>query len=80
VDQDDLFGPQQSLRDQKGADGILGRHAPGVANDMGIALLQAQDFADDEARIHAGQDCDLPAGGHRQPALVEGSDVAGVVL
>src|SRR4051794_28247122 len=43
VDQDDLLGAEQALGDGQRADLVVGHHAPGIADHVGLALLQAQD-------------------------------------
>ncbi len=43
---------------------VGGHHSPGVADDVGVALLQAPEQAVDvEPGVHAGQDGDAEGGG-----------------
>ena len=39
MDQDDLVGPEQTLGNRQRANGVIGRHPAGVADDMGIAFF-----------------------------------------
>jgi hypothetical protein len=71
MDEDDLLGAQQPLRDGQRADFVVGDHAAGVADDVGVALLQAEQAVGVEAGVHARDHCDLATGGQRQVPLVE---------
>jgi hypothetical protein len=79
VDEDDLGRPEQPLADRERADLVVGDHAAGVADDVRLALLQAEHAVDVEPRVHAGQDGDVLGGRERQRAG-EGLRVAGVVV
>ena len=80
VDEDDLLGAEQVLGDREGADLVVGHHAAGVADHVGVALGQPEDPVRVEAGIHAGQDGDLLGRGEGQVALVERGGVGGGVL
>ena len=43
VDEHDLLGPEQALRDDQAPQGVLGGDSVGVAYDVGVALFEAQD-------------------------------------
>ena len=75
VDEDDLLGPEQALGDRQRADLVVGDHAAGVADDVGVALLQAEQGVGIQARVHAGEHGDLPGRRDRQIALVEARGV-----
>src|SRR5918994_3344348 len=55
VEQDDLLGAEPMLGDRERADGVVGEHTSGVAEDVGLALVQPQHPRWDEARVHARQ-------------------------
>src|SRR5215213_4555540 len=80
VDEDDLAGAEQVLGDGQGADHVLGDHTAGVADDVGLPLLEPEQSVDVEARVHAGDHGQALARGHRQLALAEGTCELGVVL
>ena len=42
VDEDDLLGPEQALRDRQRADLVVGHDAAGVADHVRVALLEAE--------------------------------------
>ncbi len=65
------FVAEQMVRDHERADRVVGGDPAGVADDMGIAFLEAQGPGGVDASVHAGQDRELPARGHRQGRLVE---------
>ena len=54
VDQNDLFGPEQVLRDRQRTNLVVGDHASSVADDVGVTLVQAQSLGGVQAGIHAG--------------------------
>lgn len=58
VDDDNLAGSQELLRDDDRAEGIDGA-ATCVADDMGIPLLKAKDTGRVQAGVHAGHDEEL---------------------
>ncbi len=70
VDQHDLLGAQLVLGDGQRPDLVVGDHPAGVADHVGVALLQAQQPGGDHAGVHAGHDRHLLAGAARAgPAL-----------
>src|SRR5262249_28941701 len=79
VDQDDFLSPQQALGDDERTDRILADDAARIANNMGVAFLEAEDLVDIEASVHAGQDGHLLARWHGQVALGKRISVALVV-
>jgi hypothetical protein len=62
VDQDDLFGTQEALTDGQAAAFVGGDHAAGVADDVGVAFVQAEKAVGVEAGVHAGHHGDVLAG------------------
>jgi len=80
MDEDDLFGSQQVLRDRQRADRVVGNDATGVADHVGVPLGQPEDPVGVEAGVHAGEHGDALAGGQGQVALVEALGVGVRVL
>ncbi len=78
MDQHDLGGAEQSLADGQRADLVGGDHAAGVADDVGLAFLDAENAVDVQACIHAGDDGYVLARRQRQ-GTGEGLGVFGVV-
>ena len=74
----DLLRAEQALADRQGPDLVVGDDAPGVADHVRLALVQAEGAVDVEAGVHAGQDGDVLGRGQGQRAG-EGLGVAGVV-
>ena len=62
------------------ADLVVGDHAPGVADDVGVALFEPEQRLRIEARVHAGDDRDPPSRGQWELALVEALRVGAGVL
>lgn len=60
---------EQALPDRQRAQPVLGHEAAGVADHMGVTFGQAQQAGDVEARIRAGDDRDLVAGGSGRSPL-----------
>ena len=58
-DHDDVLGAQQALGCAEGAHGVVGDEATGVADDVGVAALEAEHREEVDARVHAGQHGDL---------------------
>jgi hypothetical protein len=54
-----------------GAQGVFGGDAAGVANDVGVASLEAEKLLDGKARVHAGEDGQFFGGGHGEAGFVE---------
>ena len=76
IDDHELLGSEEVVRDQEGAERIVGNDATGVADDVRVAGLEAE-CADREARIHASEDCELALGTRGEAAELVG---AGVLL
>src|SRR5208282_2463486 len=55
VDDDELLRVEQVMRDDEGANGVVGGDASGVANHVGIAGLQAQAAFEQDSGVPAGQ-------------------------
>src|SRR5512139_2248393 len=70
VDDEPLAGAQQLVGDDQRADGVVAGAAAGIADDVGVALGEAGVLGRVEAGVHAGEDGEMPARGHRQLALV----------
>jgi hypothetical protein len=64
--------------DREGADLVVGDHAAGVADDVRLALAEAEDVVDVEAGVHAGHHGEL-LGRWKRERSFEGLGVAGVV-
>ena len=77
MDHDDLARAEQLLGDDQRAEGVTGE-APGIADDVRIAFLEAKRPRGNESGVHAGDDRDLPRGRQRQFALGEAGGIAGV--
>jgi hypothetical protein len=71
VDEDDLVGAEQPLRDDQRANCVVGGDAAGVADDVRLALLEAEYVVDVQAGIHARQHSDMLGGRERKIALRE---------
>src|SRR4051794_3530679 len=80
VDEDDLLGAEQPLRDREGADLVVGHDPAGVADHVRVAQLQTEDRIRVHARVHACHDGDLPGRRQRKVALVEALGEGLVVL
>jgi hypothetical protein len=74
-----LGGAEEALGDGEAADGVVGDDSPGVADHVGVALLQAQGACGVETGVHASQDRQLLSRGQRQVTLGEAGGVALVV-
>src|SRR5215210_7253849 len=71
VDEDDLLGAEQPLRDRQRADLVVGDDPAGVADHVRVALAEPQQPVWVQSRVHARDDGDLPRRRQRQIALVE---------
>ena len=71
VDEDDLLGAEQALRDRQRADGVVAHHAARVADHVGVALLEAEHPCRIEAGVHAREHGDVLGGrgGGRSPLV-----------
>jgi len=72
--------PRQSLADDQGTDLVLGDHASGISDDVGVALTEPEQSVGVQPCIHAGHDCHVPPGWHGQMALVKRGGVGTGVL
>src|SRR5439155_2977806 len=79
VDEHDLLGREQALRYRKRSDRILGGRTARVADDVRVALLQAQDLVHVEPRVHAGEYRHVLGRGQGKVALLERTDIGVVV-
>ncbi len=68
------------MRDDQVADRVVGRHAAGVADDVRVAGLQAEQVLDVEPRVHARDDRDPPRRREREIGLVERLGIGAGVL
>jgi hypothetical protein len=75
VDEDDLPGAEQSLADHQGADHVVGDDAAGVADDVRVAVREAERGAHVEPGVHAGDDREVERGLGRRGA----GELAGVL-
>jgi len=66
VDDDELLGVEQVMRDDQRAQSVVGSDAAGVANHVRVAGMQAQAMLEQDARVHAGQHGDMPPGADRE--------------
>ena len=77
MDDQHLARAQQVLGDDQGSKSIGGA-AAGVADHVGVALLQPQEARGIEPGIHARDDRDLPPWGSGQVPLREATGISGV--
>ena len=71
VDQDDLIGAEETLRNHKAAKCVLGGDSSSIADHVGVAFLQAECLSRIQSRVHAGKDRHLLGRWQRQVAFVE---------
>src|SRR5690349_10869436 len=74
VDDHEFFGPEQIMRYHQGAQRVIRDDSAGIANDMGISLLQSQ-RASRKAGVHASEDGELALRPRREPAQFMGARV-----
>jgi hypothetical protein len=79
MDEDDLLGAEEALRDDEGSDGVVGDDATRIADHVRVALLETEDPRRVETGIHAGEHRDLRGRRHREVTLAERSCVRLVV-
>jgi len=70
MDHEPFVRPEQLVRDDQRADGVVACASAGVADDMRVPFPQAGVFGGIEPRIHAGEDGEAARRGHRQAGLV----------
>src|SRR5712691_5835274 len=80
VDEHDLLGPKQALRDRERADLVVGDDTARVPDHVRVALAQPEQPVGIQTRIHAGNDRDSLRGRQRQRPLVEALGVPRRVL
>src|SRR5215204_1464795 len=71
--------PSRRWGDRERADLVVCDHASGVADDVGVSLLEPVDLVHVEAGVHAGHDGHAPGRWQRQVTFVEGLGVRSVV-
>ena len=71
IDDDELLGAEQVMRDDQRAERVFGGDASGVADDVGVAGFEAEELFDGEARVHAGEDGEFAGRGHGEAAEIE---------
>jgi hypothetical protein len=71
IDDDEFLRAQQVMGNDQRAQGVFGGDAPGIANDVRVAGLEAEKLLNGEAGVHAGEDGEFFGGGHGEAALVE---------
>jgi hypothetical protein len=71
IDDDELLGAEQVMGDDQGAEGVFGGNASGVADDVGVAGLEAEELFNVNARVHAGEDGEFAGRGHGKAAEAE---------
>ena len=74
VDDHKFLAAEQIMRNDQGAQRVVGDDAAGIADDVGVSLLQAQS-ARRKPRVHAGQDGELALRTRSQPAQFMGARV-----
>jgi hypothetical protein len=74
VDDHDFFRAEKVVRDDEGAQGIIGDDATGVANDVGVSGLQTES-ADGEAGVHVGEDGEFALRARREFAQFVGAGI-----
>ncbi|MEY2754319.1 MAG: ATP-dependent Clp protease proteolytic subunit [Actinomycetota bacterium] len=79
VDEDDLAGPEEALGEHQRADHVVGDHPAGVADDVGVAVGEAEHLEDVHAAVHAGDDRQVPTGPQREVVVGKLGDVVLVV-
>src|SRR5262245_53377703 len=66
-----LFSPDETLRDRKRTDFVVGDDTAGIADHVSIAFFEPQQGLRVQACIHARDDCDPTRRWQWKPALVE---------
>ena len=77
-DHERLLGPEQPVRDDERAKRVVGDDAAGVSDHVCVALVEPEELRRVEARVHASDDREAPAGRGGKVALVEALRVASV--
>jgi hypothetical protein len=71
VDDDDLLGPEQPLRDRQRPDLVVGHDPTRVPDHVRVTLVEAQDPSRVKPSVHARQHGDLLRRRQREVGLVE---------
>src|SRR4029079_11323849 len=79
-DHDGLLGPEELVGDDERANRLVVDETAGVADHVCVTFLEPQEAGGVQARIHAGDDGELPPRRHGQAALREPGCVALVGL
>ena len=79
MDEDDLLGSQETLRNGQRSNRIVSDDAAGVADHVCIALFETEHARRIEPSIHTSDNRDLLGRRHRQVALREARGVRRVV-
>lgn len=79
MDEDDLLGVQQSLRNNERPHDVIGHNATGISNDVGVTMGKPEHLKDVHAAVHAGNDCKVSPGGKGQSGVLKIGDEPGVV-
>ena len=74
VDDHKLFGAEEVMRDEEGAERIVGDDAAGIANDVGVSGFEAEG-ADGEARVHTSEDGEFALGARGEAAEFVGAGI-----
>jgi len=74
VDDHELLGAEEVMRDQEGAEGIIGDDAAGVADDVGVTGFEAQG-EDGKARVHASENGEFALGARGEAAEFMGARI-----
>ena len=74
VDDDELLRVEQVVRHDQGAKSIVRGDAPGVADHVGVTGMQPEAVLEKNARVHAGQDGNVPLGADGE---ISQSEIAG---
>src|SRR5437763_1649612 len=72
MDHDVFIRTEQARGDDEGAEGVVRGPATGIADDMRVSDVEAEELFRMEPRVHAGEDGDMPGWWHGKIALVEG--------
>ena len=69
--QDRFHGCQVRVTETQRADHIVGDHATGISDDVGLAVAETQHGENVHARVHTGHDCHVAGRAHLQEVAVE---------
>ena len=71
VDDDELLGVEEMMRNDERANRVGGGDATGVANHVGVARMQAQAVLEENAGVHTGEDRNVTFGADGEFAQTE---------